>query len=148
MRITNDREMADEVSLDVFHDVWRRARDYGAAGGTVVGWIMNQARCRAIDRMRFERRQKRSGPMRAAEAEVESGAELHVDVLEREQRLRGASTSLTPAERQAIETAYFRGFSYAETAKLLEQPVGTIKTRIRAGLEKLRRALADEGPQP
>jgi RNA polymerase sigma-70 factor, ECF subfamily len=59
VRIVNNRETAEEVTLDVFHDVWRRARTYEAAGGPVVGWIMNQARSRAIDRLRFEQRKKR-----------------------------------------------------------------------------------------
>ena len=59
VRITNNRETAEELTLDVFHDVWRRASTYDSAGGSVVGWIMNQARSRAIDRLRFEQRKKR-----------------------------------------------------------------------------------------
>src|SRR5690348_780686 len=59
MRITANRETAEELTIDVFHDVWRRAARYDAANGTVLGWIMNQARSRAIDRLRFERRKKR-----------------------------------------------------------------------------------------
>ena len=62
VRITNNRETAEELTLDVFHDVWRRASTYDAAGGSVVGWIMNQARSRAIDRLRFEQRKKRVNP--------------------------------------------------------------------------------------
>src|SRR5512132_2031661 len=60
MRITANRETAEELTIDVFHDIWRRASRYDAANGTVLGWIMNQARSRAIDRLRFERRKKRS----------------------------------------------------------------------------------------
>src|SRR5207253_5283903 len=59
VRITADRQTAEELTLDVFHDVWRRASTYDAANGSVVGWIMNQARSRAIDRLRFEQRKKR-----------------------------------------------------------------------------------------
>ena len=62
MRITANRETAEEVTLDVFHDVWRRASRYQEADGTVLGWIMNQARSRAIDRLRFEQRKKRVQP--------------------------------------------------------------------------------------
>ena len=62
LRITHNRETAEEVTLDVFHDVWRRAPTYDAAAGTVLGWIMNQARSRAIDRLRFEQRKKRVDP--------------------------------------------------------------------------------------
>jgi RNA polymerase sigma-70 factor, ECF subfamily len=60
IRITANRETAEEVTVDVFHDVWRRAAHYDPANGTVLGWIMNQARSRAIDRLRFESRKKRS----------------------------------------------------------------------------------------
>src|SRR5258708_31882938 len=60
MRITANRETAEELTIDVFHDVWQRASRYDAANGTVLGWIMNQARSRAIDRLRFESRKKRS----------------------------------------------------------------------------------------
>src|SRR5713226_4419200 len=59
VRITNNRETAEELTLDVFHDVWRRASAYDPAGGSVIGWIINQARSRAIDRLRFENRKKR-----------------------------------------------------------------------------------------
>ena len=58
MRITCSRETAEEVTLDVFHEVWRRASHYDPAGGTVLGWIMNQARSRAIDRLRFDNSQE------------------------------------------------------------------------------------------
>src|SRR5690349_24997819 len=59
MRITANRETAEELTIDVFHDVWRRAARYDAANGTVLGWIMNQARSRAIDRLRLDRKSTR-----------------------------------------------------------------------------------------
>ena len=141
-RMTGSRETAEEVTLDVFHEVWRRAPAYEAAGGTVVGWIMNIARSRSIDRLRFEQRKKRAGSaavVASANDEREPHQRLH-DV-ERGQALRQALTELSAAERQAIEVAYFSGLSYAETAQRLGQPQGTVKTRIRSGLEKLRRLL-------
>src|SRR5918996_4263372 len=61
MRLTSNRETAEELTLDVFHDVWRRASGYDPANGTVLGWIMNQARSRALDRLRFDKRKKRNG---------------------------------------------------------------------------------------
>jgi DNA-directed RNA polymerase specialized sigma24 family protein len=61
VRITCNRETAEELTIDVFHDVWRRASGYDPADGTVLGWLMNQARCRAIDRVRFEHQGARSG---------------------------------------------------------------------------------------
>jgi RNA polymerase sigma-70 factor (ECF subfamily) len=149
MRITANRETAEEVTIDVFHDVWRRASVYDAANGTVLGWIMNQARSRAIDRLRFETRKKRS-QSDDVQPLVEVAADPR-DVLElREQResLRVALAGLTPDERQAIETTFFAGLTHAEAAVRLNQPLGTIKTRIRSALHKLRHALTAEVGTP
>ncbi|HEY3917904.1 MAG TPA: sigma-70 family RNA polymerase sigma factor [Stellaceae bacterium] len=149
MRITANRETAEEVTLDVFHHVWRRASGYDAANGTVLGWIMNQARSRAIDRLRFENRKKRNG-----ESDVQPPADAVADprdVLElREQgeTLRTALAVLTPDEREAIETTFFAGLTHAEAAARLNQPLGTIKTRIRSGLHKLRRTMTAELEKP
>jgi RNA polymerase sigma-70 factor (ECF subfamily) len=145
MRITANRETAEELTIDVFHDVWRRASRYDAANGTVLGWIMNQARSRAIDRLRFESRKKRSdgGDMQSL-AEVAADP---CDVLElraQGEALRAALAVLTPDERQAIETTFFGGLTHSEAAARLNQPLGTIKTRIRSALHKLRHALTAE----
>lgn len=148
MRIVRCRETAEEVTLDVFHQVWRKASSYDAAGGTVVGWIMNQTRSRALDRLRFEQRRKRTppAPLETPEATSASASEATLDADDRNQLLHHAISTLTPHEREAIETAFFSEFSYFETAARLRQPVGTIKTRIRSGLAKLRQALAAEKP--
>ena len=147
MRIAGNRETAEELTLDVFHDVWRHAGRYDAAGGTVLGWIMNQARSRAIDRLRFERRDKRVAPAAGDRADGAEGQRVDAVAELNEQCavLRGALAYLTPEERRAIETAYFAELSYAEAAKQLNLPLGTVKTRIRSGLHKLRRALAGAG---
>jgi RNA polymerase sigma-70 factor (ECF subfamily) len=147
MRITANRETAEEVTLDVFHDVWRRAAGYDEADGTVLGWIMNQARSRAIDRLRFEQRKKRvpdetSSPLPPAES---SSPDMLVALKQQSEAVRTALDVLTPDERRAIETAFFSEMPYAEVAARLNEPVGTIKTRIRTGLQKLRQALAEGG---
>jgi RNA polymerase sigma-70 factor (ECF subfamily) len=144
VRITNDRETAEELTLDVFHDVWRRAPNYDPAGGSVVGWILNQARSRAIDRLRFEHRKKRSvnyedDPLTTPAANDPQQA-YHLE--EQSRLLRNALEVLTPEERRVIETAFFSELTYLEVAERLSQPLGTVKTRIRSGLGKLRQALA------
>jgi RNA polymerase sigma-70 factor (ECF subfamily) len=149
MRITANRETAEELTIDVFHDVWRRAARYDAANGTVLGWIMNQARSRAIDRLRFESRKKRSAsgdeqPL----AEVTADPSDLLELGEQVRSLRVALDTLTRDERQAIETTFFAGLTHAEAAARLNQPLGTIKTRIRSGLHKLRRALTAEAGKP
>jgi RNA polymerase sigma-70 factor (ECF subfamily) len=145
MRITANRETAEELTIDVFHDVWRRASHYDAANGTVLGWIMNQARSRAIDRLRFESRKKRShgGDMEPL-GEVAADSRDELELREQGQALRAALATLTPDERQAIETTFFAGLTHAEAAARLNQPLGTIKTRIRSGLHKLRQRLTAE----
>lgn len=141
VRITSNRETAEELTLDVFHDVWRRASGYDPANGSVLGWIMNQARSRAIDRVRFDQRKKRvhrdaDGSPPAAASPLEA-----CDLREQGRLLREALTRLTPGERQVIETAFFSELTHTEVAARLNQPLGTVKTRIRSGLTKLRHAL-------
>ena len=132
IRITANRETAEELTVDVFQDVWRRATRYDAANGTVLGWIMNQARSRAIDRVRFESRQKRSEPSDMQPlAEVAPDPHDELELREQAESLRTALAALTPEERQAIETTFFAGLTHAEAAARLNQPLGTIKTRIR-----------------
>jgi RNA polymerase sigma-70 factor, ECF subfamily len=145
LRITRDREAAEEVSLDVFHDVWRRAAAYDPANGTVVGWIMNLTRSRAIDRRRFEQREKRvpGGKLAPPSRESEREPFEQLQGLDQGRVLREALTQLTAEERQAIEIAFFSELSYAETAARLGEPLGTVKSRIRSGLEKLRQSLAE-----
>jgi RNA polymerase sigma-70 factor (ECF subfamily) len=143
MRICSNREIAEEITLDVFHDVWRRSSQYDPEGGPVVGWIMNQARSRAIDRLRFEQRKKRVAPdpsHREEQVEVSEPANI-IDAQQRRGLLRDALTALTPDERQAIEVAFFSELTYAEAAVRLDQPLGTVKTRVRSALIKLRKVL-------
>jgi RNA polymerase sigma-70 factor (ECF subfamily) len=144
MRITKNRATAEELTLDVFHDVWRRASQYDAANGPVLGWLMNQARSRAIDRLRYEQRRKRVNP-HAVDSMPASQSSDCDDDLDRERlgnRVRNALAVLTADERAVIEAAYFSELTYAEVAVRLDQPLGTVKTRIRSGLRKLRRSLA------
>src|SRR5467141_4399193 len=102
VRITNNRETAEELTIDVFYDVWRRASAYDPAGGSVVGWILNQARSRAIDRLRFENRIKRvniylENPLTTAPANDPQQA-CHLE--EQNRVLRNALELLTAEERE------------------------------------------------
>jgi RNA polymerase sigma-70 factor (ECF subfamily) len=145
VRLTNNRQTAEEVTVDVFHDVWRRAATYDPAGGPVVGWIMNQARSRAIDRVRFDQRKRRVNP--SAENPVappDSHDPLEAaDVRQQGRRLRDAVSTLSAEERRTIEAAFFAELSYPEVAARFAQPLGTVKTRVRSGLAKLRAALGE-----
>lgn len=147
-RLVNDRRSAEEVTVDTFHAVWRRAAQYDPANGPVLGWIMNQARSRAIDQLRYEQRKKRTVPpfpdAAFREESIDSTGEA-IEAIQQGQALRQWLGILTAGEREAIEAAFFLDLTYPEVAARLNQPVGTVKTRIRSGLEKLRTALAADG---
>jgi RNA polymerase sigma-70 factor (ECF subfamily) len=146
VRIVGNRETAEELTVDVFHDAWRRAARYDPADGTVLGWIMNQARSRAIDRLRFEQRKKRSDPGFASEDVQEFR-----DGVERQQEsraLQGALGKLSTEERDAVQAAFYSELSHAEVAERLNEPLGTIKTRIRSALQKMKRILGEGAKTP
>jgi RNA polymerase sigma-70 factor (ECF subfamily) len=110
---------------------------------------MNQARSRAIDRLRFESRKKRSrGDDVQAPDDVAADPRDVIELREEGVSLRAALAAITPDERQAIETTFFGGLTHAEAAVRLNQPLGTIKTRIRSGLHKLRDALGAGAAKP
>jgi len=138
-----NRETAEEVTLDVFHDVWRKAASYDPANGSVAGWIMNQARSRAIDRLRFDQRKKRVKTYPdSLRPDTDIVDPQQASLFEEQSRmLRDALEVLAPEERKAIETAFFSEMTYEQAAKKLDQPLGTVKTRIRSGLGKLREEL-------
>src|SRR5690349_8409050 len=115
VRIVRDHQTAEELTMDVFHQIWKRAATYEPAGGTVVGWVMNQARSRAIDQTRFATRKKRVNPYPdTTELCEDSDSGDSLDSLGREVRLRAAVAKLTPKERNAIELAFFSECTYAE----------------------------------
>ena len=143
VRISANRETAEEVTLDVFYEVWRKASTYDPANGSVIGWIMNQARSRAIDRLRFDQRKKRVNTYPQSLRPTTDIVDPQQTFLFEEQSrlLRNALEVLSPEERNAIETTFFSELTYEETARKLNQPLGTVKTRIRSGLGKLRETL-------
>jgi RNA polymerase sigma-70 factor (ECF subfamily) len=139
VRIAANRESAEELTLDVFHDVWRRASSYDPADGTVLGWIMNQARSRAIDRLRFDHRRKRvDADDSVAPAQTAADPQDLLAFKQQGRELREALGRLTPEERQTMEVAFFGEMTYAEVAARLQEPLGTVKTRIRSALHRLR----------
>jgi RNA polymerase sigma-70 factor (ECF subfamily) len=141
LRNIANEAVAEEVTLDVFCDVWRTAGRYNPARGSVVGWLMNQARSRAIDRLRFEHTRKR-----VSEADRATGPNGPQEMFDAGEQLRRALQVLTPQERDAIETAFFSELTYGEVAARLDQPVGAVKTLICSGLAKLRPFSRPEGP--
>lgn len=145
LRILNNREAAEEVTLDVYTQVWRQAHMYDATRGAPGAWLMTVARTRAIDRLRA--RATEYGRLESLDA-VELFAsdadtpEQDVEGEERRRYVQQALAALTAEQRQVVALAYFYGLSQSEIAEKLQLPLGTVKTRMRSGLIKLREALA------
>jgi RNA polymerase sigma-70 factor (ECF subfamily) len=147
LRVVGDQADAEDVLQEVFAQVWRQAARYDARRGTVAAWLLTIARTRAIDRLRARRARPDSGAAASDEATgllvaplADPGEALAAE--ENAHRVRAALHQLPLLQRLAIELAYFEGLSQSEIAERLEQPLGTVKTRIRLGLLKLRDALS------
>lgn len=148
LRILNDPSTAEEVTLDVYTQVWRQASNYDSRRGTPSAWMLTIARSRAIDRFRStDQTRRRSEPLTVVEATFSDGANPEETASEAERRVivRAALDSLPAEQRQVIEMAYFGGLSHSEIAETLSQPLGTVKTRTRLGMIRLREALKSLG---
>jgi RNA polymerase sigma-70 factor (ECF subfamily) len=149
LRILREPSAAEEVTLDVYLQVWNQAAAYDATRGNPEGWLLVIARSRALDRLRAGRR-VRAVEMTASDAidrlEVEPNgtapAPLHADTAERRRIVAAALEKVSAEEREVLGCAFYRGMSHSEIASFLRQPLGTVKSRIRSGLSKLRRSLA------
>lgn len=148
LRILADREMAEEITGDVYLQVWRSAGSYDAGRGSPLAWLLTIARSRSVDRVRAvvgERRQSAPLELGLKTATDEPGPEETSTLAQRRRIVRAALDRLSPDQRQAIELAFFSGLSHVEIASALGAPLGTVKTRIRLGMGRLRDALAARG---
>ena len=148
MHMLRDFGAAEEVTQDVFFNVWRRASSYRTQRGSVTAWLFSIAHNRTIDELRRRRRDReriqpnvdlsnkpgdgRNDPLDYATFQFESN------------QIKDALSTLRPEQREIVVLAYFGGLTHSEISKRLEQPLGTVKTRMRLALKKLRGAL---GPQ-
>jgi RNA polymerase sigma-70 factor (ECF subfamily) len=145
-RIVGQRADAEEVVLEAFAQAWRDAARFETGRGSVAGWLTTIARSRALDLVRARSRRERITASAAADRPDASPAmgdfrpdpASAVDHDERRRQVQQALASLSPPQRQAIELAYFDGLSQSEIAERLQEPLGTVKTRVRLGMQKLR----------
>ena len=145
LRILGDRATAEEVVLDVYTQVWRQAGNYSRERGTPLAWLMTIARTRALDRLRSGRQEMQRKESLEVVADVrsfEADPEATTITNEHQRLVRKALAVLPVEQRQIIELAYFSGLSHSEIAAHLGQPLGTVKTRTRLGMIKLKELLA------
>lgn len=143
--LLTDRGAAEEVTLDIYTDAWRRAASFDRTRGSATTWLLTLARSVCLDRLRVRRREaSRNQPIDEETTRIGSTDSGPVERSARRDdgvRLRRALSSLPVPQRRALEIAYFGGMSYSETAAALSLPEGTVKARIRAALSNLRRLL-------
>ena len=140
LRIVRERADAVEVLQDVFWEAWRGAAAYDPSRGTPEAWIITRARTRAIDRVRPVRRRGETFVAATAGPPPPPGGDAVMRPEDR-QLVAGALAQLSEAQREVIELAYYSGLTQTEIAERLEQPLGTVKTRIRLALARLREAV-------
>jgi RNA polymerase sigma-70 factor, ECF subfamily len=155
LAIVRDRADAETVVLDTFTQAWRDAVKWDPSRGSVASWLLVVARSRALDLVRSVGRRAKLTPLSVDDAppaalvadDAPSDPSRAVESHEREVKVAAAMEELPEAQRHAIELAFFEGLSHAEIAERLAEPLGTVKTRIRLGMTKLRHLLRHFGEE-
>ena len=140
MRMLKVRSDAEDLLQEVFVQVWRQATNYSAERGSPEAWIINIARSRAIDKLRSIRRREKSFVLTDDPARAESSDNVETAAAESEAKMAMSSAlaNLPEAQRRVLELAYFDGLTQTEIAARLKEPLGTVKTRMRSGIQRLR----------
>lgn len=149
VKIVDSHETAEDITLDVFTQIWKNAKKYHPEKGSVKGWIASLARYRSIDTLR--RRKVRSDINRPQWSDIQleklpsngdTGEAL--ELAETRKIISNAIAILPEYQQEALAMAYFKGYTHRQIAEALNEPLGTIKTRIRLGLQKLREIFKDK----
>lgn len=154
LQVLGDVQAAEDVTQEIFVRLWRRPDRFDPSRGRFVSWLLSVTRNRAVDEVRSRGRRRRlaTDPPEAAEGSADPDArdDPAASALVEEDRaaVRRALAVLPSEQRHAIELAYFGGLTQSEIARELRQPLGTIKTRIRLGMQKMRVAMTEEQPKP
>ncbi|RPJ24008.1 MAG: sigma-70 family RNA polymerase sigma factor [Chloroflexi bacterium] len=149
LAILGDRSVAEEATLDVFVHVWRGARTYRPDRAKVSTWLVAITRHHAIDILRWQNsrldgKSLSLNDMLLSNESAVPAPEALVETSLEQARVRDAVAQLPAEQRQVLTLAYFRGYTHQQIAEVLEQPLGTVKTRIRLAMQKLRQMLMDE----
>jgi RNA polymerase sigma-70 factor (ECF subfamily) len=146
-----DSTIAEEITQDVFTRAWEKARTYDVEISKVSTWLISITRNRAIDEIRRERIRPERYSISWSDVQDDpidenTGPEEKSEIRWQRSVIRAAVASLPHDQQQALALAYFKGYSHSEIAKTLGEPLGTVKTRIRLAMQKLREVLADQEP--
>jgi len=145
LRIVREPAAAEDVTMEVYLQVWRLAANFDPQRGTVLSWMANMARSRALDSLRRRKASRDDLKERVDEvhnlSDFRIGPEMSMLEDERSRIVRKAMLQLSPDHREAIELAYFSGLTHTEAAIKSGLPLGTVKTRIRSGMSHLRKLL-------
>ncbi len=148
LRVLRDPHMAQDISQEIFIRLWRKPQSYVAERGRFLTWLISVTRNRAVDELRSRGRRQRHETASPEEQEREfpsgdsNDPALSAQLAEQARVVRSALAELPREQREVIELAYFGGLTQQEISDRLAQPLGTVKTRIRLGMQKLRAALA------
>ncbi len=145
-RLLWERALAEELVQEIFLRLWEQPERFDQSRGSLRSFLLMDAHARCVDRIRSDTRRKEREE-RSARAEMVADYDLDLEAydLDVAEQVREALAALSDAERRAIELAYFGGHTYREVARILDEPEGTIKSRIRHGLTRLRTQLVDRG---
>jgi RNA polymerase sigma-70 factor (ECF subfamily) len=140
LRIVGDRPTAEEVLLDVYTQAWRQSANYDEERGAPLAWLMTIARSRAIDRLRSAKHEQYKESLDAVReiSDTDPNPEQATVASERRRLVCSALATLPAEQREVVELAYYSGLSHSEIALRLGQPLGTVKTRTRLAMIKLR----------
>ena len=146
-RMMGERQAAEDLLQDAFLEIWRRAATYRAERGSLRTWILSIVHNRGIDRLRSLSSRRRTQEKVEAEAPTSQPSEAFAETWRNSQReqVRAAMSTLPPEQLKILELAYFSGYTHVEIAELLDVPLGTVKSRMRLGLKKMRDYFGSQG---
>lgn len=144
--IVGDRNVAEEITLDVFVQVWKRATTYRPDRAKVSTWLIAITRHHAIDILRWQKSRPETDSLNWDDISIQNGPVAHnveenVELTVQREKVREALDQLPEDQREALVLAYFKGYTQSQISEALQQPLGTIKTRIRLAMQKLRKLL-------